>query len=112
MVTCSYNKQEFFRVGYYVNVFYEDQELNENPPNVHDPTKLYRHILAENPRVTRFPIEWDKASDLPMSTDDVQVAQAGEHMYSNDRNELLSSLNVQEAVNTFSTLGAGGAMQS
>lgn len=24
LLTCSYNNQEFFRVGYYVNNFYED----------------------------------------------------------------------------------------
>jgi len=27
LVTCSYNQQEFFRVGYYVNNYYEDLEL-------------------------------------------------------------------------------------
>jgi len=32
LLTCSYNKQEFIRVGYYVNNEYTDQELRENPP--------------------------------------------------------------------------------
>ena len=27
MLTCSYNEQEFFRCGYYVNVDYKDEEL-------------------------------------------------------------------------------------
>ena len=32
LVTCSYANQEFFRVGYYVNNYYEELELAENPP--------------------------------------------------------------------------------
>jgi len=33
LLTCSYkDSQEFLRVGYYVNVEYDDPELNENPP--------------------------------------------------------------------------------
>ena len=54
LLTCSYNNQEFFRVGYYVNNFYEDPELAENPPNMPDISKLTRHILTEKPRVTKF----------------------------------------------------------
>ena len=65
LVTCSYNANEFFRVGYYVNNFYEDQELNENPPQTPNIAKLTRHILRENPRVTKFQIDWD---DTPADT--------------------------------------------
>ena len=33
LLTCSYkDSQEFLRVGYYVNVEYDNPELNENPP--------------------------------------------------------------------------------
>lgn len=41
-----YNDQEFVRVGYYVNIFYEDQEMNENPPEVVDFSKLRRGFLG------------------------------------------------------------------
>jgi histone chaperone ASF1 len=54
LLTCSYNNQEFFRVGYYVNNYYEDPELSENPPLEPDISKLTRHILIEKPRVTKF----------------------------------------------------------
>ena len=54
LVTCSYNQQEFFRVGYYVNNYYEEPELAENPPEKPDITRLTRHILVEKPRVTKF----------------------------------------------------------
>lgn len=60
LLTCSYNAQEFFRVGYYVNNLYEDPEMNENPPAEPDIAKLIRHILVEKPRVTKFQIEWDQ----------------------------------------------------
>ena len=32
LLTCAYRRQEFIRVGYYVNNEYVDQELKENPP--------------------------------------------------------------------------------
>ena len=60
LLTCSYkDNQEFMRVGYYVNIEYDDPELNENPPATPDITRLTRHILAEKPRVTKFQIDWD-----------------------------------------------------
>jgi histone chaperone ASF1 len=59
LLTCSYRGKEFIRVGYYVNNSYTDPELVENPPSVPQYDKLQRNILATNPRVTRFKIEWD-----------------------------------------------------
>jgi len=58
LVTCSYREKEFVRVGYYVNNDYDDPELSANPPPHVDITKLQRNILADKPRVTRFPIDW------------------------------------------------------
>nr|SVE70749.1 EOG090X0G12 [Daphnia similis]SVE71378.1 EOG090X0G12 [Daphnia similis]SVE72010.1 EOG090X0G12 [Daphnia similis]SVE72637.1 EOG090X0G12 [Daphnia similis] len=59
LLTCSYRGQEFIRVGYYVNNEYGDAELKENPPAVPQFDKLMRNILATNPRVTRFKVDWD-----------------------------------------------------
>jgi histone chaperone ASF1 len=58
LLTCAYRRQEFIRVGYYVNNEYVDQELKENPPPETDFEKLQRNILATCPRVTRFKIDW------------------------------------------------------
>ncbi|MBN3323879.1 ASF1 protein, partial [Atractosteus spatula] len=63
LITCTYRAQEFIRVGYYVNNEYTDPELRENPPVKPDFTKLQRNILASNPRVTRFHINWDDSSE-------------------------------------------------
>eukprot|EP00123_Amoebidium_parasiticum_P022241 comp8306_c0_seq1/m.3707 comp8306_c0_seq1/g.3707 ORF comp8306_c0_seq1/g.3707 comp8306_c0_seq1/m.3707 type:complete len:155 (-) comp8306_c0_seq1:604-1068(-) len=59
LLTCSYKKQEFVRVGYYVNVDYTDPEMRDNPPPVTEFDKLFRNILTTKPCVTRFDIEWD-----------------------------------------------------
>ena len=60
LLTCSYRSQEFIRVGYYVNNSYADYpELTEEPPATPQFDKLKRNILATNPRVTKFKINWD-----------------------------------------------------
>lgn len=62
LLTCSYKGAEFVRVGYYVNVEYTDPELAEAEVKPHPPilSKLQRSILADHPRVTRFPHDFDK----------------------------------------------------
>ena len=65
LVTCLYKAKnvveakEFIRIGYYVNNSYADPLLEETPPERPIVEKLQREILADKPRVTRFPIEWD-----------------------------------------------------
>jgi len=59
LLTCSYRGKEFVRVGYYVNNEYTEPELRENLPSAPIYDKLVRNILATQPRVTRFKIEWD-----------------------------------------------------
>jgi len=61
LVTCSYKEKEFVRVGYYVNNEYIDESYDPEsgpPPSPLDMTKVVRTILADKPRVTRFPISW------------------------------------------------------
>lgn len=66
ILTCSYNNQEFFRVGYYLNNIYNDEELALNPPEDILIDKVYRYILHDKPRITKFNINWDSASnDIP-----------------------------------------------
>eukprot|EP00890_Picochlorum_soloecismus_P001339 jgi/Picsp_1/2205/NSC_05669-R1_histone chaperone len=59
LLTCSYRDQEFLRVGYYVNNEYADESLREDPPMEPIIDKLVRNILADKPRVTKFPIDWE-----------------------------------------------------
>ncbi|KAJ6819880.1 putative histone chaperone ASF1A [Iris pallida] len=58
LLTCSYLGQEFIRVGYYVNNDYGDEQLREEPPPKVLIDKVQRNILADKPRVTKFPINF------------------------------------------------------
>ena len=47
LLTCSYRKAEFIRVGYYVNNEYFDPELKENPPAEPDFEKVFTIFLED-----------------------------------------------------------------
>ncbi|KAK9458668.1 anti-silence-domain-containing protein [Lipomyces oligophaga] len=78
LLTCSYNNQEFVRVGYYVNNEYDTEELNENPPSKVQIDHVVRNILAEKPRVTRFNIEWDNDKGPDMADESTQNGEEEE----------------------------------
>ena len=59
ILCCSYNNQEFFRCGYYLNNIYDNEEMNLNPPEKVDKSHIIRSLLADKPRITRFDIDWD-----------------------------------------------------
>ncbi|KAK9858446.1 hypothetical protein WJX84_004208 [Apatococcus fuscideae] len=61
LLTCSYRNKEFIRIGYYVNNEYWEEELRENPPERPLIDRLCRNILADKPRVTKFPVDFDSA---------------------------------------------------
>ena len=111
LITCSYNDQEFFRVGYYVNVLYATDVLNENPPNPPQMDQLGRLIMVDQPRVTNFPIEWDDSNGNmnlgmvpPEQMENFNPAtgfgypnSGKQAMYDQDRKEMFSAENVQNA---------------
>jgi histone chaperone ASF1 len=92
LVTCSYREREFVRVGYYVNNEYMDPNAEPAPPaeaspqisSSSEPTAtteavvtppplpplkdlnlqyVQRQILADKPRVTKFPIPWGSTDE-------------------------------------------------
>jgi len=63
LLTCSYRAAEFIRLGYYINNEYTEPELREVNPSPPQWDKLQRNILATNPRVTKFKINWDNKID-------------------------------------------------
>jgi len=80
LLSCSYRGKEFIRVGYYVNNEYMDAELRENPPTQPQFDKLQRNILATNPRVTRFKIDWcDDNSNIIEENTENQTSMNGNH---------------------------------
>ena len=42
-----------------MNNEYEDEAMREDPPANPQIDKLMRNILADKPRVTKFPIDWE-----------------------------------------------------
>jgi len=58
LLSCFYRDREFIRVGYYVNSEYDCLELNEAPPEQPMLERIVRNILADQPRVTRYQIDW------------------------------------------------------
>ncbi|VAH22467.1 unnamed protein product [Triticum turgidum subsp. durum] len=46
------------RVGYYVNNDYDEEQLREEPPAKLLLDRVQRNILADKPRVTKFPINF------------------------------------------------------
>jgi histone chaperone ASF1 len=65
LVTCSYLEQEFIRIGYYVNNAPAEGYDPENPPANVDIATVMRNILADQPRVTRIPINWNGQEMTP-----------------------------------------------
>lgn len=93
LVTCSFKEREFVRVGYYVNNEYHDPNApppavtpllvndtnettttpaaTEEPPALPNPVPLQhiqRQILADKPRVTKFPISWGDEQQVNNNT--------------------------------------------
>lgn len=91
LLTCSYLDQEFIRIGYYVNNDYGDNKLlSENPPTKPSVNDIWRHILADQPRVTRIQINWNERPN----PNQIMFNNATESNGSND-----NSMNSTEVVN-------------
>ena len=71
LVTCSYREREFVRVGYYVNNELLGLDPEQPPPAFPqlDMQQVQRQILADKPRVTKFPIQWG-AEPVPVQQGD------------------------------------------
>lgn len=92
MITCSYRGQEFVRVGYYVNNEYDSEELKAEPPATPLIDRLVRNILADKPRVTRFPIRWDQLNELeaPPAHEEGMSLEGGEPLEDEQVDRMMS----------------------
>ena len=69
LVTCSFMDHEFVRIGYYVNNEYNEPYEEGTLPDPIEIGKLFRNILAAEPRVTRFNIDWT-GGNAPVGSDE------------------------------------------
>lgn len=99
LLTCSYRSAEFIRVGYYVNIDYTEGELREAPPSPPLWDKLQRNILATNPRVTKFKINWDGAEGATENGENVppRAGEAREAREASTQEDNSTSLDGKEA---------------
>ena len=73
-ITCSYHRQEFIRVGYNTNSGHLSRELYKNPPLKPHFSQLQWNILASNPLVNCFHIDWDNDTDRLEATENQDPA--------------------------------------
>lgn len=104
LLTCSYRAQEFIRVGYFINNEYSDPELKENPPSPPQFDKVTRNILASEPRVTRFKINWEEpsAQETMPNTNEPMTAEPTAQTESSATSAQLPSFN--ENSNSWATM--------
>jgi len=105
LLTCSYNNQEFFRVGYYVNVTFDNEEMNLNPPENIDINHVVKNILHDKPRITKFNIEWDCAVTAIPSftnfTNDNQSESENNKNFINENSNHMINLNHRMGGNSY-----------
>jgi len=113
LVTVSYREKEFIRVGYYVNNEYTDEYDPEiGPPKPLDMDKVIRTILADKPRVTKFPIPWGNNSDSnAMDVGEGEMMMNSEMIHDNDEGQLMGG-NPNGIENGFTQQGGGGELDS
>ena len=118
LLTCLFRKQEFVRIGYYVNNEIPGQQPAEDgavPPFDGDVGKVQRSILHDKPRITRFPIDWQPlqpghSENVPASTSAPSVGggmEAG--MMEVDGNSVDGLPQAQAAMQPPPSFGSGAA---
>lgn len=87
ILNCSYRSRVFANIGFFVQIEYDTNELNANPPQVVRVDRLVRNI-AIAPTIKQFPIEW-QADDAYY-----EAAAAAEDMEESNRelNEILEKV--------------------
>ena len=75
ILCCTYNNQEFFRCGYYLNNIYDNEEMNLNPPENVDKNHIIRSLLADKPRITKFDIDWNKEPENKINEQEKEIIE-------------------------------------
>lgn len=87
LITCSYLEQEFIRIGYYVRTEYNEEGVEELP-DPFDVAKLYRNMLTDEPRVTRFAVNWSGQSNEPPIEYGVEDEVMAQELAEENENEI------------------------
>lgn len=90
LVQCCYMDNMFVQIGYYVNNEYTEPYEPDCPPNPVDIRKLHRNILADQPRVTRFPIDWTGSNAAVAATTAFDAENAAAGQVAEDGDDILN----------------------
>ena len=71
LLCCSYNEEEFFRCGFYINTSFDNDEMNLKIPEIIDVNYLIRNIVNK-PRIVIYQIKWDDEND---KTDNTNISE-------------------------------------
>jgi histone chaperone ASF1 len=79
LLSCSYKDREFIKIGYYCAVnYFQDEQYMAEPPPVVEWNKMYRNLLGERPKVTRYSIPWDNEEDMQVDRTGEDVEMIGD----------------------------------
>ena len=62
LLCCSYNDEEFFRCGFYLDICFDNDEMNLKIPEKIDVNHLLRNMFNK-PRIILYQIKWDEETD-------------------------------------------------
>ena len=72
LLCCSYNNEEFFRCGFYLDICFDNDEMNLKIPDKIDVNHLLRNLFNK-PRIILYQIKWDDETDK--KDDDTNISE-------------------------------------
>ena len=72
LLCCFYNEEEFFRCGFYLDICFDNDEMNLKIPETIDVNRLIRNIFNK-PRIVLYQIKWDDETD--QKVDDTNISE-------------------------------------
>ena len=72
LLCCSYNEEEFFRCGFYLDIYFDNDEMNSKIPGTIDVNHLLRNLFNK-PRIVLYQIKWDEETDK--KDDDTNISE-------------------------------------
>jgi histone chaperone ASF1 len=88
IVLCSsYNNKEYFRCGYFLNVYFEDEEMNIYLPEIIDANHLVRNLLADKPKIIIYDINWEEENEKNDNNNELSGECMSDENNNNNANE-------------------------
>ena len=107
MIVATYKDQKFFRCSYLIRQYYNDEELQNNPPDDIQMDKLWREVNVDKPIIKLYELVWEGATTAGgVKLDQAQFADI-DMLGENDKENQLSDAERLERVETLKALQGG-----